>query len=107
MAKEKVVLSGRLEREYVEALTKVAKARGISRSQLLREIAANAESLYSFLESERNRQQSEILTLDGNLSRWILNNMPKDMTAEWLDFIGDVMKHASAMKRIQEVENEG
>jgi hypothetical protein len=33
--------------------------------------------------------------------------MPKDMTAEWLDFIGDVMKHASAMKRIQEVENEG
>ena len=105
MSGRKVVLSWRLEPEYADALTKVAEARGMTRSQLLREFAANAESFYRFLESERVKQQSEAIALDGNLSRWVLDHIPKDMRPEWLEFLGDVMRHAAQMKRVKEAEN--
>jgi len=105
MAKRLAVLSAKLEPQYVDALTKVAKARGLSRSQLLREFAANAESLYEFLEAERRRQQSDKLVLDGNLSQWVLQNVPYGVTAEMLEFLGNVMKHAAEMKRDREAEN--
>jgi hypothetical protein len=104
--KRLAVLSAKLESEYVDALTKVAKVRGITRSQLLREFAANAESLYEFLEAERRRQQSDKLVLDGNLSQWILENMPNGVTSEMLDFLGNVMKHAAEVRRIRETESE-
>ncbi len=108
MVKRLVVLSAKLEPEYIDALTKVAKARGLTKSQLLREFAANAESLYEFLQAERRRQQSDKLELNGNLSRWVLDNVPYGVTAEMLDFLGDVMKHAAATKRTEQgCVNEG
>lgn len=106
MAQRRAVLSAKLESQYIDALTKVAKARGITRSQLLREFAANAESLYEFLQAERRRQQSDKLVLNGNLSQWILDNVPYGVSAEMLDFLGTVMRHAAEMKRIREAENE-
>ena len=104
MAKQLVVLSAKLEPQYIDALTKVAKARGLTKSQLLREFAANAESLYEFLQAERRRQQSDKLALDGNLSQWILDNVPYGVTAEMLEFLGNVMKYAAEMKRGREAE---
>lgn len=107
MEKRLVVLSAKLEPEYVDALTKVAKARGLTRSQLLREFAANAESLYEFLQAERRRQQSDRLMLNGNLSQWVLDNVPSGVTAEMLDFLGGIMKHAAEMKRTLETGHDG
>lgn len=105
MAKRLAVLSARLEPEYIDALTKVAKARGLSRSQLLREFAANAESLYEFLQAERRRQQSDKLVLNGNFSQWVLGRMPPGVDSEMLDFLGDIIKHAAEMRRGQEAED--
>ena len=33
--------------------------------------------------------------LSGNLSRWVLENMPQNMTPEWVRFLGEVMQHAA------------
>lgn len=107
MGKRLVVLSAKLEPEYVDALANVAKARGVTKSQLLREFAANAESLYEFLQAERQRQQSDKLALNGNLSNWVVENVPPGVTAEMLDFLGNVMKHAAETKRVREAANVG
>ena len=107
MAKRLAVLSAKLEPEYVEGLTKVARARGLTRSQLLREFAANAESLYEFLQAERRKQQSDRLVLDGNLSQWVLEHVPDGVTSEMLDFLASVMKHAAEMKRSREADDDG
>ena len=106
MARRLAVLSARLEPKYIDALTKVAKVQGLSRSQLLREFAANAESLYEFLQAERRRQQTDKLVLNGNLSQWVLEHVPPGVESEMLDFIGNVMKHAAEMRRGQETESE-
>jgi hypothetical protein len=37
--------------------------------------------------------------LDGNLSQWILNNMPDNMTPEWVRFLGEAM-HQVADKMV-------
>lgn len=101
MAKRKVVLSGRLEPEYIEALDQVAKAQGISRSKLLREFAENAAALYTFLKTERERQQSEKIMLNGNLTQWILEHSPPEIPPEFLHFLGEVMHHAAQLKEAQ------
>jgi len=97
MAKDVVVLSTRLERRYAEALTRVAKLRGITISQLLRDFAANAESAYSFLEQEQLKQRTEHPKFNGNMSRWILKNVPQDTPPEVLDFLGTALQHAASL----------
>lgn len=92
-----VVVSTRLERQYSEALRRVARLRGITISQLLRDFAANAESAYSFLEQEQLRQQTSNPKFDGNMARWILANTPKDTPPEMLDFLGVALRHAAEM----------
>lgn len=102
MARKKAVLSGRLEPEYIEALDEVAKAGGISRSKLLREFAKNAAALYSFLKAERERQQSEKIMLNGNLTQWILEHSPPEIAPEFLHFLGEVMHHVAQLKEAQQ-----
>ena len=102
MSKQKVVMSVRLEPEYVEALSKVANMRGITKVQLLREFAANAESLYDFLQSEMAKQKSEVVKFRIDLSQWVIDNMPNDMGADLLEFVSNVMNHAAQLKRNQE-----
>ena len=99
MTKDRVVLSTRLERRYVEVLDRVAKLRGITKSQLLRDFAANAESAYSFIEHEKLKQQTEHPKFNGNMSRWILRNMPQDTPPEVLDFLGNALRHAASTRR--------
>ena len=36
-----------------------------------------------------------LVPLNGNLSKWILNNMPEEMTPEWVHFLGEVMHHVA------------
>lgn len=93
MANKLVVLSARLESEYIEALDKVAKSQGITRSKLLRKFASDAGSLYSFLE----QKQEEQAKLDGNFSRWILEHQPPGTTVETMQFVAAAMNHAVEM----------
>ena len=90
MTKKLAVLSARLEPNYIEALGKVAKAQGITKSNLLRMFAANAESLYSLLE----RKQREQTKLNGDLSKWILDHRPPGATLEALKLVAAAMNHA-------------
>lgn len=96
----------RVPPEIVESLDEVATQRGISRSTLIRELLANCHSFYNFLESERAKQQSDRIILDGNLSEWILNNMPESMTPDWVHFLGEVMHHV-AEKMVAQEKGEG
>ena len=106
MAKKKLVLSARLEAEYIQALDEVAKSQHINRSQLLREFAKNAATLYDLLKAARERQQTEKITLDQNLSQWVLENTPEPMSSELMHFLGEVMHHAAKMKEAQEKERQ-
>lgn len=102
MASEKVVLAARIEPEYIASLDAVAKSQGISRSKLLREFALNAATLYEFLKTEKERQQTEKITLNGNLSQWVIAHTPPQVTSEFMHFLGEVMHHAAQMKESQE-----
>lgn len=101
MSARKQVLSSRLEGKYIAALDEVAKAQRISRSQLLREFAENAAALYQFLKEERERQKTETIVFDGNLSRWVLEHSPRDVTPEMMHLLGEVLHHAAGMKESQ------
>lgn len=104
MASEKDVLSARIEPEYIASLDAVAKSQGISRSKLLREFALNAATLYEFLKAEKERQQTDKITLNGNLSQWVMEHTPPQVTSEFMHFLGEVMHHAADMKESQEKE---
>lgn len=106
MAKKKLVLSARLEAEYIQALDEVARSQHITRSQLLREFARNATTLYDLLKAVRERQQMEKIAMDKELSQWVLENTPEPMSSELMHFLGEVMHHAAAMKEAQEKERE-
>jgi len=106
MASEKDVLSARIEPEYIASLDAVAKSQGISRSKLLREFALNAATLYEFLKAEKERQQTEKITLNGNLSQWVVEHTPAQVTSEFMHFLGEVMHHAAEMKEAQEKERQ-
>jgi len=106
MAKKRVVLSARLEPEFIQALDEVARSQHINRSQLMREFARNATTLYGILKAERERQQTEKIALDKELSQWVLENTPEPMSPELMHFLGEVMHHAAAMKEAQEKERE-
>ncbi len=88
-------ISIRVPPEIIKSLDEVAAKRGITRPDLIREMLANCHSFYRFIETEKARQQTDRITLDGNLSQWILNNMPEDMTPEWVHFLGEVMHHVA------------
>jgi hypothetical protein len=104
MATEKAVLSARIEPEYITSLDAVAKSQRISRSKLLREFALNAATLYEFLKAEKERQQTEKITLNGNLSQWVVEHTPPHVTSEFMHFLGEVIHHAAEMKKAQEKE---
>jgi hypothetical protein len=79
----------------IESLDELAAQRNISRSQLVKELLENCHAFYRFIESEKARQHSEKIDLDGNLTNWVLNNMQENMTPEWVHFIGEVMHHVA------------
>lgn len=85
----------RVSDDVVKSLDEVAQMRGITRPDLIRELLANCHSFYTFIETEKERQQTERITLNGNLSEWIMNHMPEDMTPEWVHFLGEVMHHVA------------
>ena len=85
----------RVADDVIESLDEVAAKRGITRPDLIRELLANCHSFYQFIETEKARQQTDRITLDGNLSQWIKNNMPESMTPEWVRFLGEVMHHVA------------
>jgi predicted transcriptional regulator len=97
----------RVSPEIIKSLDEIASERGITRSALVKELLANCHSFHRFIESERAKQQSDKVVLDGNLSKWIMNNMQENMTPEWLHFIGEVMHHvADEIKEEKEKESE-
>jgi hypothetical protein len=85
----------RVTDDVIKSLDDVSAQRGITRSDLIRELLQNCHSFYKFIEMEKARQQTDRITLNGNLSKWILNNMPEEMTPEWVHFLGEVMHHAA------------
>ena len=102
----KKILSSRLDAKYITALDEVAKAHRISRSRLLREFAENAAALYTFLKTERERQKTERIVLDGNLSRWVVEHSPPQATPELMHFLGEIMHHAAAIKEVEAKEKQ-
>jgi hypothetical protein len=107
MDTEKIVLSARIEPEYIASLDAVAESQGISRSKLLREFALNAATLYEFLKAEKERQHTDKITLNGNISQWIVEHTPAQVTPEFMHFLAEVMHHAAEMKEAQEKEAKG
>ena len=104
VATKKIVLAARIEPEYIASLDAVARSQHISRSKLLREFALNAATLYEFLKAEKERQQTEQITLNGNLSQWVTEHTPPEVTSEFMHFLGEVMHHAAQMREAQEKE---
>lgn len=96
----------RVTPDIIKSLDEVARQRGISRSMLIRDLLANCHALYKFLETERERQRSDRILLNGNLSQWVLDNMPEKINPELLHFIGEVMHHAAEIKTSQEKEGQ-
>jgi predicted transcriptional regulator len=88
-------ISIRVPPEIIKSLDEVALKRGITRPDLIRELLTNCHSFYHFIETEKARQQTDKIILDGNLSQWIQNNMPASMTPEWVRFLGEVMHHVA------------
>src|SRR4030042_4608153 len=85
----------RLPPEIIKSLDEVAAQRSITRPALIKELLANCHSFYRFIELEKARQHTDRIILDGNLSQWILNNMPENMTPEWVRFLGEIMHHVA------------
>jgi len=104
MAKTRLIVV-RVVPDVIKSLDEVASQQGISRSVLIRDLLENCHSLYCFLQSERARQQTDRIILDGNLSQWVLERMPHGMSSEQMHFIADVMNHAADMMD-QTVEKE-
>jgi hypothetical protein len=100
MAKERVVLSTRLESEYIRKLDEVAKARNISRSSLLREFAMHATEFYDFVVVEKERQQNERIRLNGNLTQFVLDHNP-EVPADMLHLLSEVLEHAAELREAQ------
>ena len=89
------LIAVRVSDDVVKSLDEVAAKRSINRPDLIRELLVNCHSFYTFIEMEKARQQTDRITLNGNLSQWILNNMPEEMTPEWVHFLGEVMHHVA------------
>ena len=96
------LIAVRITTETLKSMDEVASQQGISRSALIRDLLENCHSLYRFLQTERERQQTDRIILDGNLSQWILEHAPPGMTSEQLRFIRNVMDHAVDMMSAQE-----
>jgi hypothetical protein len=95
----------RVPPEVIESLDNVAERSGKTRSKIIRELLENCHSLYRFLEAERKRQQTERIALDGNITDWVLNNIPEGVTPDLLHFLGQVMHHAA--DRVSQSEEKG
>jgi metal-responsive CopG/Arc/MetJ family transcriptional regulator len=87
----------RVTPDTVRSLDEVAAQQSISRSELIRDLLENCHSLYRFLQAERQRQGTEKIILNGNLSQWVIDNMPHGMTPEQVRFIAQTMSHAADM----------
>jgi len=85
----------RVPPEIIKSLDEVATQRDMTRPALIKELLANCHSFYKFIEMEKARQHTDRITLNGNLSEWIMNHMPEDMTPEWVHFLGEVMHHVA------------
>ena len=104
MAKSSLI-AVRVSDDIVKSLDEVAEKRGIARPDLIRELLANCHSFYRFIELEKARQHTDRIILDGNLSQWILNNMPENMTPEWVRFLGEIMHQVADKMITQEKES--
>jgi predicted transcriptional regulator len=91
------LIAVRVTPDILESLDEVASNQNISKSVLVRDLLENCHSLYRFLQSERERQKTDRIVLDGNLSQWVLEHMPHDMSEEQVRFIGRVMDHVADM----------
>ena len=100
----------RVSPEIIKSLDEIAAERGISRSSLIKELLENCHSFHRFIQVERVRQNNDQVVLDGNLTRWVMNNMQDNMKPEWLHFIGEVMHHVAdqvADKKPGKADGEG
>jgi len=95
----------RVPPEVLNSLDEIAAERGITRSALIKELLANCHSFHRFIEIERARQATGEVVLNGNLAKWITNNMQDNMTPETLHFIGEVMHHVA--ENIAAQKNDG
>lgn len=97
-----VLIAVRITPEVLKSLDELALQQGMSRSALVCDLLENCHSLYQFLQSERERQQTDKIILDGNLSQWVLEHTPPGMTSEQLRFLRNVIDHAADMMSTQE-----
>ena len=67
----------RLDPEHIEALNEVAKSQGLTTSEVIREFAKNATTLFEIVKQQNERQETERQAFADNLSEWILNNTPE------------------------------
>jgi hypothetical protein len=98
----KVMLSIRMEPECIATLDEAARELKVSRSKLLRDLSRNASSFYQFIVSEKAKQQTENVVLDGNLTRWVLQNCPPGTNSRLLYFLSTVMHLAGEVREAEE-----
>lgn len=99
---DRVMLSIRMDRECIATLDEAAREFKVSRSKLLRDLARNASSFYQFVVGERTKQQTEKVVLDGNLTKWILENSPPGTDSRLLYFLSTVMHLAGEARQEEE-----
>lgn len=98
----KVMISIRMEPECIANLDEAARELKVSRSKLLRDLSRNARSFYQFIVSEKAKQQTDNIVLDGNLARWVLRNCPPGTDSRLLSFLSTVMHLAAEAKEAEE-----
>lgn len=96
------MLAIRIDPETIATLDKAAKELKVSRSKLLRDLASNASSFYQFIVGEKARQQTENVVLDGNLTKWVLQNCPPGTDSRLLYFLSTMMYLAGETKEAEE-----
>lgn len=98
----RIMCSAKMEPELIAELDKVAKIQKMSRSNLIREFAKNSGAFYDFLISQKAKQQTEMIALNGLLSRWVLEHSPPEVDSKMMYFLGAILRYAAEMKEAQE-----
>jgi predicted transcriptional regulator len=106
MAQRYITTSIRISPQSLESLNRIAALKGQPRTAILRALVENIDSFLVFLD----QQQAKNVTLDGNVSEWLSNQFPPNVTPGILVWFKEIVNKALEMKLEEltgEVNKEG
>lgn len=92
-----VLIGVRVKPAIAKSLDEFAAAQGLNRSELIRTLLTNCSSLYTFITEMQQHEES----VDGNLSRWLIEQMPDKNPEDWM-IMAQLAAKAAGMKAEEE-----